>query len=227
MSSVARYLVNTHAFVINQFWNYCFGFGTHLLVGLLTTLACQNVDQIFVMDMVNWNIHNSPPPSPLENGDGYAFSVELGDLALSSTSGWHRLPPKCWRSEHSTPGSHWCSPSPTCCRNHVPLPLSPSHSPPHSGNRVNPLGSTKCVWVRGEPTLKKEIPLYPPSPSPITNTQPPSPPPFVVLSCFPKLPSFSPPSPPLKFRVIIIACVKLNGTIYFSAHDSWHFGGGI
>ena len=59
------------------------------------------------------------------------------------------------------------APLPHLLYNHVPLPL-PSLSP-CSGNRVNPLGSTKCVWVRGEPTLKKETPLYPP----ITNTHPP------------------------------------------------------
>ena len=85
------------------------------------------------------------------------------------------------------------APLPHLLYNHVPLPL-PSLSP-CSGNRVNPLGSTKCVWVRGEPTLKKEIPLYPPFPLPHHQHSAPSPPPFVVLSCFPNLPSFSPPSP--------------------------------
>ena len=116
-------------------------------------------------------------------------------------------------------GAQYCSLAtqaslPHLLYNHVPLPL-PSLSP-CSGNRVNPLGSTKCVWVRGEPTLKKETPLYPP----ITNTHPPPHPHLSYCHVSLTSPPFRPP--PLKFRVIIIACVALNAPIYFSAHGSQH-----
>ena len=118
----------------------------------------------------------------------------------------------------SAPGSHWCSPPPpppvvpTTC----PSPLSPSLSP-HSGNRVNPLAGPQSVsGSGGSPhTKERNTPISPHHQHSAT-----LPTPICRIVMFP---SFSPlPPPPLKFRVIIIACVALNATIYFSAHGFLH-----
>ena len=101
---------------------------------------------------------------------------------------------------------------PTTC----PSPLSPSLSP-HSGNRVNPLAGPQSVsGSGGSPhTKERNTPISPHHQHSAT-----LPTPICRIVMFP---SFSPlPPPPLKFRVIIIACVALNATIYFSAHGFLH-----
>ena len=96
---------------------------------------------------------------------------------------------------------HRGSPSPTCCKNHVPRPPLPLVSP-RSGNRVNPLEGPQSVSGSGEAhTKERNTPI---SPSPITNTTPPLP---HLSYCHVSL--ASPPfTPPLKFRVMIITCTE-------------------
>ena len=81
---------------------------------------------------------------------------------------------------------HRGSPSPTCCKNHVPRPPLPLVSP-RSGNRVNPLEGPQSVSGSGEAhTKERNTPISP------HHQHHSPPPPFVVLSCFRGLPSFHP-----------------------------------
>ena len=111
---------------------------------------------------------------------------------------------------------HRGSPSPTCCKNHVPRPPLPLVSP-RSGNRVNPLEGPQSVSGSGEAhTKERNTPI---SPSPITNTTPPLP---HLSYCHVSV--ASPPfTPPLKFRVMIITCTEqVNPKFIFPQMASSH-----
>ena len=130
-------------------------------------LACHSLARIYGMAKCHQPL--------LVDGDGAIYSVYI------YTTG------KCRRLLSAVHQGHRGSPSPTCCKNHVPRPPLPLVSP-RSGNRVNPLEGPQSVSGSGEAhTKERNTPI---SPSPITNTTPPSP--ICRIVMFPWPPLLSP-----------------------------------